>query len=945
MKKKLIQSIILSLIASINTYSYSYAYDTIGNVINAEKKEFFTYDELNNSFEEDTTIVYDKGNVGDNHYSTVGARYDAVNNMTIANDKTLKIIGNCYSDAGVIYADDGAEVNFYGGNLIIENIFGEAAVHSKGSAGSNPDYMSTVINFYNADTKIIGNSCYGIRLQAGNGDSTVAPAVNSYGNLEIILDRTTNAQQNSTNNVYGIFQQGGKFLSDQDATISIISNENDKYAIGLWNTKSNRTGSTAIANSTFNGKAYFSITGGEYAYGIYGDNNSETSLNQGVTIQIQDAKQNGYGMYFDKGKVQATNGIVDIDINASENGYGIYLKESATSTIDGATISTHGNKSAIGSYAHWYSTAIFNDNVFYDVRGAGDDKEVAALARAGSTIEYKKGLQADSEVILNAVGNVAGDGATIKVNSSNDKNVVVQLKGKIIAGKTAVDRVFSESYDVMVDADSTKNVISANLLNSDSYFTGINEFGNSGSEINLNFANGAKWNMTDSSPVTDLEIADGAVVDMTYSNTDAGSEFRELIAKSISGEGGFINMNIDASANTDNSDRVYIDGTHSGTHYITLNNVDKSGMYDAAGTVLVSVNDEQGEFLAKPDEGTLYWNKYTLDRLDKTDGETVTDGYNTDWILAEVEQTDDPTTSVDTILGANALNYHTWLLESDKMMKRMGDLRHNGEDEKGVWFRVRGSKISRDDSAAFENKYTTYELGYDTLDKETEDYKRYAGAAISYSDGSSSYEHGSGENSGKAISFYSTTMRNKGHYLDFVFKVVDMDNDFSVFDTNSNNITGAMDNQGISLNVEYGRKKDLGNKWYIEPQGQLTLGYLGGDNYRLNNGVAVEQGGISSLVGRIGFNIGRDLDEKTNLYLKANLLHEFLGDYSLDMTDTATGDTLHKDGSFGDTWGEIGIGAAIQTGKNNHIYFDVEKTFGGDFEKDWGWNAGVRWTF
>lgn len=63
------------------------------------------------------------------------------------------------------------------------------------------------------------------------------------------------------------------------------------------------------------------------------------------------------------------------------------------------------------------------------------------------------------------------------------------------------------------------------------------------------------------------------------------------------------------------------------------------------------------------------------------------------------------------------------------------------------------------------------------------------------------------------------------------------------------------------------------------------------------------------------------------------------------MTDTATGDTMHKDGSFGDTWGEIGIGAAIQTGKNNHIYFDVEKTFGGDFDKDWGWNAGVRWTF
>lgn len=531
-------------------------------------------------------------------------------------------------------------------------------------------------------------------------------------------------------------------------------------------------------------------------------------------------------------------------------------------------------------------------------------------------------------------GEEYGTAGTINVNQN--QNNEVQLVGRL--------------YSV------DKGTINLNLSNNTSYLYGntkVSWWGPDDGFINLDIANGAKWinvqntNDTDST-LTALTLANGGIVDLTdtqYTDISKHKYQNIYINETFDGLGGTINMDIDASTNTDNSDRVYVDGTHSGTHYITLNNIDKSGVYDAAGTVLVSVNDEQGEFLAKPDEGTLYWNKYTLDRLDTKDGEDVTDGYNTDWILAEVEQTDEPTTSVDTILGANALNYHTWIMESDKLMKRMGDLRHNGADEQGAWFRVRGSKISRDDSAAFENKYTTYELGYDVLDEETKDYKRYAGAAISYSDGSSSYESGSGENSGKAISFYSTTMRDKGHYLDFVFKVVDMDNDFSVYDTNGNNIIGAMDNQGISLNVEYGRKKDLGNKWYIEPQGQLTFGYLGGDQYKLNNGIAVDQGGVSSLVGRVGFNIGRDVDEKTNLYFKANLLHEFLGDYSLDMTDTATGDTLHKEVSFGDTWGEIGIGAAIQTGKNNHIYFDVEKTFGGDFTKDWGWNAGMRWTF
>ena len=56
-------------------------------------------------------------------------------------------------------------------------------------------------------------------------------------------------------------------------------------------------------------------------------------------------------------------------------------------------------------------------------------------------------------------------------------------------------------------------------------------------------------------------------------------------------------------------------------------------------------------------------------------------------------------------------------------------------------------------SLLLENKYTTYELGYDELMKKTATMTRYQGSAISYTDGSSSYKSGSGDNSSKAISF------------------------------------------------------------------------------------------------------------------------------------------------------------------------------------------------
>ena len=61
------------------------------------------------------------------------------------------------------------------------------------------------------------------------------------------------------------------------------------------------------------------------------------------------------------------------------------------------------------------------------------------------------------------------------------------------------------------------------------------------------------------------------------------------------------------------------------------------------------------------------------------------------------------------------------------------------------------------------------------------------------------------------------------------------------------------------------------------------------------------------------------------------------------MRDSSGALTVSDD--FGDTWFEYGIGAAFKTGKNNHIYFDIERSAGSDFTKDWQWNAGARWTF
>lgn len=825
-------------------------------------------------------------------------------------------------------------------------------------------------------------AAYGIHVIEGkNEGKNIATNLKIGGEIIVKVDNTASV---SKDKAFGIWKEAGYNLipgsvQPVDKGGKIILNNADitvkgnKYALGL------------IAGNDFGNN---SSSGGKIL--VNGNINVNTSTQNGSKASYGDM-QRTIGALAHSGIIELNGNTNTFTVNGASYGNdygeiaGFYTSEGGSITSgsnSNVTINVSGRK--IYGISSGYYDCVYKDkrglskvnlqgqtviNLGADYEGKSTNVGVAAYAKSKNYIKDLTINFMNDEYYSNTGLNTQAEGQ-IDVDSlyiGTAKNSV-QDPTKILAVSTDIKTFFGEKYKnsgvVNINQNGVGTVkvigelkavrggtINIDLTNQASYLYGhtlLNNYDNDNGKINLAITDGAKWiNVQDEndkdSRLTTLTLKDNGLVDLTDKTYSDGNFQNIYIEEEFNGGNGTINMDIDASTNTNNSDRIYVNGIHNGTHYITLNPLDENKLDGAAGTVLVSVYDEQGNFKANDSEGTLYWNRYELGSK-----ESETEGYNTDWYLKNAERIDEPTTSVDTILGANALGYHTWRAETDKLMKRMGDLRHNGEDEKGAWFRVRGAEISRDGEASFENKYTVYELGYDEITKKTDRFTRYQGAALSYIDGSSSFARGSGENNGKSIAFYTTEMRNKGHYLDLVFRIADMDSDYKVYDTNGNKITGEPENVGVSLSAEYGRKKVMDdNGWYIEPQGQLTLGYFGGDNYRAKYAdqyIDVHQSGIPSVLGRVGFNIGRDIDENTNIYLKANLLHEFCGDYDVDMVDSA-GNRRTESDTFNDTWFEYGIGAAIKTGKNNHIYFDFEKTAGGDFEQDWAWNAGMRWTF
>ena len=876
------------------------------------------YAEINERPGPDAT--YDDKVVLDSEWQIYNDEYAGAEKRKYTFNKGLTVSPNVSSTGNAIYLSGNVDVDFELGNgseMNLESSGGALEVNPNSKLTINGDNSNLYFgnkewDEYNDAATIYMDEGSKLEIHAGN--------LTTSGGAETNLKLFDNAQAK--------INLTGNFTSDAGGTAIAMENDYRNSDTSLSIQAANITlGTTDLETAHRKAGLYL------LAYNENGDNKLSVDLHAKDTLKIS-----GFAkgiQTFGNALINLRGKTIIISAESDSQGRGLSLNsyDAAKPSIlkaEAENLSIKGSDYAI--YA--------NDRVDAQLNATGDinisGSNYAISANKNTDIQLKSGQNLNilsdtwGIVSFDSIVNAQAD------NAINIKGTVWTSGGHITVGKD------SSTLQTVINGDLTaKNsgYITAFVNNAGSSFTGnttdahwqdvtTRDAGNKGIHLTLN--DGSVWNDFDSDSTIQVLDTSKAKVDMQ------DDKFKGLFIGTLKGDKSTFNMDIDAGTNTNNSDRLYIAGTHTGNHYITLNNVNADSNTDgAAGTVLVSVKDEQGNFFANDKEGSLYWNKYTLDMQD-----SATDGYTKDWYLKKVEFIPSkPTTSVDAVDATQRLAFANWV-EDDKLMQRMGDLRHETNNEEGFWVRVKGGKYSGD---GFSNRHTMYQLGYDDVVKNTDKLKRYQGVAFSYDDGKNSFNRGSGKLKAKSIGFYRTDLRNKGHYLDLALKIYDADSDFTVFDSEGKKITGAFDNTGISLSAEYGRKKYLDEHWSIEPQAQLTLGYLGGARYTTSNGIHVSQSDPNSVLGRIGFNFMYDMDKKNTVYLKANWLHQFAGNYGVTLTNG--NDSLRIDNHDHDTWFEYGLGFACMIGKNNHLYADVERSTGGSLRKDWQWNAGMFWTF
>lgn len=306
----------------------------------------------------------------------------------------------------------------------------------------------------------------------------------------------------------------------------------------------------------------------------------------------------------------------------------------------------------------------------------------------------------------------------------------------------------------------------------------------------------------------------------------------------------------------------------------------------------------------------------------------------------KISQTEDVNETNRTLTAVANLPVVAWRAELNDLYKRMGDLRATPY-KSGAWVRYNGGKLKWSDGD-LENDFHMIQVGIDTMP--TENNIRF-GSAFSYTKGDADFDGGSADLDTYSLALYGTWMGEKGQYVDVIGRVASIKND-----ANARSLTGQgkaydgkMDNTGLSLSAEAGWRFALPYNLFIEPQVEATYSYIDSDSFRYGDR-KYELQSTDSFIARAGFMAGIQCpDNKGNIYVRASVVHDFLGETDVKVSNAHMSRTVSND--FGGTWGEFGIGANVSVSDNTYVYADVEHTTGGEIEEPWRVNFGVRYNF
>ena len=760
-----------------------------------------------------------------------------------------------------------------------------------------------------------------------NGTQNISSGV---GSIETMSGGDQYISSGGTGSI-GTMDNGRQFISSgASGSINILSKGNQSVYGGGVGSIGTMSGGAQVIQSGGNGSINTMNGGNQHING--GGNGSVETMNSGNQMiksggNVSVNTMNGGNQYISSGGNGSVNTIYGGIQYISSGGNG------SVNTMNGGTqyISSGGNGSVETMNNGMQSGA---GNMSISVMNGGT--QTIINTGSGSINVMNGGEQQINESAVGIISSLNGGTQILNGDSATAKDTIINGGTQLVQNGTAQDNTVNSGEQIISGGkvtDTTINggtqIIIGGAVSGNTVNAGVMLFEGSGAKVNDVTMNGGEmlFGSAAAYSITSLNF-NGGTVDLTE---NASTDYQTLKLENYSGSGGTFKLDADFAA--ENSDKVEINSATNAAGYIQVNgaNIDASTVSEDNPLLLVTVSSGSATFTGKSlNGGGLY--EYNPEIAE---GSEIKQDANKFYLTGLTKNVNNDTLA---LLDGIDNSYAMWRNTNDTLRKRLGEIHtlpsNDGAD--GVWARYIGGKF---DGGSYEGQYNLYQLGYD----KNYDAKSIIGFALEKGGGNATYSFGSGEDDLFAGAVYGSWLADDGSYTDVVAKI-------GRFDTELNSYGDFPDSadyrhNAYSLSVEYGKKISLNKAGlYLEPQAQFIAGRLDSVNYTTDRGTKVSVDGINSYIGRVGVMFGQQLENGSDVYIKANLLHEFGGESSLAML-AANGDALTMEKDYGDTWYELGIGANIKIGRASYFYGDIERGFGGDIDKKWQINAGLRFEF
>ena len=281
-------------------------------------------------------------------------------------------------------------------------------------------------------------------------------------------------------------------------------------------------------------------------------------------------------------------------------------------------------------------------------------------------------------------------------------------------------------------------------------------------------------------------------------------------------------------------------------------------------------------------------------------------------------------------------NINAWRTLADDMYRPR--VLQQGEPT-GIWARIGGGKYSYSGSGIdTATDYTRIQGGYDA--KISRGWT--VGGQVSYLRGSEDYVFdGSGKVKSFSVGAYGLKDLGKDQYVHVETQVGRVSNDFTARNEIGEAMSGDTKSNAYSIGVRYGKTLKYDNGFYVEPQAQLNFTHFGGRNFNVDN-VSVNQSAVNSTSGKIGLELGKQFGHG-NLYTRFAAGHAFTGNVKTAFASGSVTKLTEQD--LKGTWTELAFGGRYGFNSNNSVFADVATGLSGDYQADWGVNAGFTHKF